>query len=411
MTDRPMHPPPWLFAIIGIPYGTVGSLSGQIMPYLTDKHGIDLDSIGWFNTILFVPAIFQFLYAPTVDVKFSRRVWLIITSALAAACMCACFLTPLPEHKSLFLAFGFGAAALAALVSAAIGGLLSVTMPDEKRGAASAWYNIGNLSGGGVSAFVAIWMTAHYYTELSVGLTIAAMMIVPSLAVLAVIEPPRDHIRTVGEVFGTTLHDIKSVLFSKSGLTGMALCVSPVGTAALTNFFSAMKTDFHASDDLVAWVSGGASTIVTAIGALIGGYLCDRFNRRALYLLSGLLTAVCGVGLMSVVHTPTSYAIGVTVYNLVTGFCYAAFTATVLETIGKAGKAASTQYALFVSAGNLAITYVGKIDTHFKEHHGISGVFASDALLNTAGVVILAIAFWRLGSFGRRRLSSAPASE
>src|SRR5262249_47664461 len=79
------------------------------------------------------------------------------------------------------------------------------------------------------------------------------------------------------------------------------------------------------------------------------------------------------------------------------------FTSTVLETIGKAGRAASTQYSVFVAAGNLAITYVGLVDTRFDANHGTTGVIASDATLNLLGVVILAIAFWRLGSFGKGR--------
>ena len=36
-----------------------------------------------------------------------------------------------------------------------------MAMPDELRGKASGWYNIGNLSGGGLSATIAIWMIGH----------------------------------------------------------------------------------------------------------------------------------------------------------------------------------------------------------------------------------------------------------
>jgi MFS family permease len=402
MSER-KHPPPWLFAVIGLPYGAVNAFSAAIMPFLADAHGIKLKSISWFTLLLYVPAILQFLYAPIVDVGFTRRVWLIITSALGAVCLGATFLVPLPEGQTLFLAFGFAAAALAALVSACIGGVLAVTMPDEKRGAAGGWYNVGNLSGSGVTGFVAIEMIGREVSPVLIAGTIAAMMVLPSLAVLAVYEPPRDHIKKLGEVFGVTLHDVKQVLFSKTGLTGIALCISPVGTAALTNFFAAMKTDYGASDDMVAFVTGGASSVVTAIGALGGGFLCDRFNRRAMYLSSGVLTAICGIAMAIAPKDPTAFAVGATVYNLVTGFCFSAFTATVLETIGTAGKAASTQYALFVSAGNAAIAYTGVIDTQFKDSHGIGGVLTADAVLNLLGVAILGLAFWRLGSFGKRR--------
>ena len=92
-----------------------------------------------------------------------------------------------------------------------------------------------------------------------------------------------------------------------------------------------------------------------------------------------------------------------TTYALITGFCYSAFTSTVLETIGKAARSAATQYSMFVAAGNFAILYVGLVDTRFDKHYGVEGVITSDAALNIAGVVVLAIAFWRLGSFGKWR--------
>ena len=107
--------------------------------------------------------------------------------------------------------------------------------------------------------------------------------------------------------------------------------------------------------------------------------------------------------------------------RVITGFCYSAFTATVLETIGQGGKAASTQYALFVAAGNVAIAYVGFVDSRFGGHQilpngedrpVVGHVIASDATLNLIGVAILGIVFWKLGSFGRARLRAvqlAPA--
>jgi PAT family beta-lactamase induction signal transducer AmpG len=207
----------------------------------------------------------------------------------------------------------------------------------------------------------------------------------------------------VREVFRTTLGDVGHVLFSKSGWTGIALCLSPVGTAALVNYFSGMSRPYGASANTVALVTGLGNVGLTALGALIAGSLCDRFNRRVLYLASGMLTALCGIAMALSPRTELTYAVGVATYALITGFCYSSFTSTVLETIGKGGKAAATQYSLFVAAGNLAILYVGLIDTRFDAAHGVEGVIGSDATLNIVGVAILGVVFWRLGSFGKWR--------
>ncbi len=393
------HPPPWLFAFAGSSYGVAGAFVGQIMPFVSKKHGISQSTIGLFTTILFIPAALQFLYAPVVDVGPPRRKWLVIVAMISAAALVAAFSVDLPDQLHLFLVFGFIAQVSAALISACAGGLLAVTMPDEKRGAASAWYNTGNLSAGGAAGWLAITLVGDHVPSFLVGLIVAVMVIAPALVILTIYEPPRDNIRTLGEVLGQSTRDVGRVLFSRAGITGIALCISPVGTAALTNFFSDMGDEFNASDGTVAFVAGGASVVVTAVGAFVGGYLCDRYNRRAMYLLSGTLTAVIGVILAKTEHTPVNYGVLATSYNLVTGFCYSSFTATVLETIGDAGKAASTQYALFVSAGNIAIAYVGLVNTRFTN---IDHSFLSDAALNLAGVAILSIAFWRLGSFGKR---------
>jgi PAT family beta-lactamase induction signal transducer AmpG len=405
--SQPRHPPPWLFALSAMPYGVVGSFAGSVMPYLTRNAGVDVDSIGWYGTLLFIPPMLQFLYAPIVDIGPKRKHWLVIVAALGAAFLVGACVMPLPEHMTAFLAFAVAAQLISGLVGACNGGLLAVTMPDDLRGRAGAWYNVGNLSGGALAAWVAISMTSAELDPLVIGLTLAAMMVLPSLVILWVHEPPRDNIANAREVFSSTLRDVKKVLFSKTGITGVLLCLSPVGTASLTNYFTAFGPDYKASPFLVGFTSGPAQAVLTAMGALAGGYLCDRYNRRAMYLLAGTLTALVGIAMMLSPRNEVTFAWGVMTYLLVTGFCYSAFTATVLETIGKGGQAASTQYSLFVAAGNAAIAYVGLIDTRFHAKHGVEGVIASDAALNLAGVLILGIVFWRMGVFAKRRLTGA----
>ena len=72
--------------------------------------------------------------------------------------------------------------------------------------------------------------------------------------------------------------------------------------------------------------------------------------------------------------SPMTYAVGVSVYPFITGFCYAAFSAAVLETIGKGGAAASTQYALFVVVRQHRHR-VGRLRRHaLPQSHGPRGL-------------------------------------
>ncbi|HET7504825.1 MAG TPA: MFS transporter [Kofleriaceae bacterium] len=401
------HPPPWLFVLTAMPYGVAASFAGSVMPYVTADAGIHVDAIGWYGTLLLVPPVVLFLYAPIVDLGPRRKHWLVLVSAISAVFLVVSCLMPLPDHTTAFLACAAIAQLVAGLVGSCNGGLMAASLPDALRGKASGWYNVGNLSGGGLSATIVILMVGHRAAPAAIGIVLAAMMVLPALAALWIDEPAPPKV-AFAMVFRTMLRDIRRVLVSKSGITGIALCMSPVGTAALVNYFSGMSKPYGASANTVALVTGLGNVGLTALGALVGGYLCDRFNRRVIYLASGTLTAVCGVVMALSPRTELTYAAGVMTYALITGFCYAAFTSTVLETIGKGSEGASTKYSLFTAAGNLAILYVGLVDTRFDEHHGVEGVITSDAALNIAGVIVLALVFWRLGSFGKWRHPEEP---
>jgi len=398
-------PHPWLFALTAIPYGVGGNFTSLLMPSFAEDAGYHLDKIGWFTTLLFVPTWVQFLYTPVIDLFGSRRNWLIGLALLGALCFGGACAIPLATHLTAFLGLAFVGQVISGLVGSCNGALMATTIPDEHRGSAGAAYNVGNISGGAVVAFALIWL--HNVLEpWALSLITVALMVGPSLAVLAIVPPADPTVpqakRRASELWGPMLRDVRKVLLSKSGLTGILLMLSPVGTVALTNSFTGMKADYQTSAFAAGLVNGIVGAALTALGASIGGWICDRQNRRAMYLLSGVLTAVVALAIASQAPTREVYIIGVSAYNLVTGFCFAAFTATVLETIGHGDAAAGTKYTLCTAAGNVAIAYVNFVDTRAYSHwsNSAQALFTCDALLNIGGAAILAFVFWRLGSFG-----------
>lgn len=399
------HPPVWLFALAGMPYGVVGSYAGQVMPFLTRRANLEVDEIGWYSLILLIPPMVQFLYAPIVDVALRRKHWHVLITVVSAIAVVITSLIPVATHPTEWMIAAVFAQLVSGLVGSCNGGLLATTMPDGVRGAAGAWLNVGNLSGGAVSAAIAILMIDLGAPPLVIGLVLAAMMVLPSLAVLTIVEPQRPSL-AAREVFSATLSDVAKVVTSRAGITGILLCLSPVGTAALVNTFSGLADDYHAKGWLVALLTGPAQGGLTAIGALVGGWLCDRYNRRAMYLTAGTLCGLVGLAMTAAPNTAATYIVGLTAYALVTGFCYSAFTAVVLETIGVGGTAAGTQYSLFLAAGNSAINYVGFVNTRFHHDYGVDGVTASDGVLNLAGVLVVGTVFALTGAFRRRSSDS-----
>jgi MFS family permease len=278
------------------------------------------------------------------------------------------------------------------LVGSCAGGLMATTLEDHERGKAGGWFNAGNLGGGALCAGL-ILMLAENNPKRVVGIMLVLTMVVPALVALFIPEPvqPREPFAIH---MGKMLREVWATAKSRPGWTGMLFCISPVGTAALLNYFSAIAVDYQASPRMVAVVNGWVNGIITAIGSLLGGWICDRMNRKLAYLLSGALTAVVGLTMSLAPLSPNSYAIGVCVYLLVTGFCYAAFSAVALEAVGKAGASASAQYSLFLAAGNFAITYVGWADTRFHHSHGVRSLLRVDAGLNLLGVLVLGVVIY-----------------
>jgi MFS transporter, PAT family, beta-lactamase induction signal transducer AmpG len=400
--DNPPHPPPWLFGVTGIPYGVCGGFVATTMPFFARKAGISVENIGWYGTALMFPPVVQFLYAPIVDIGPKRKHWLIIVAAVGAACLALALTMPLPSRINSFFALAFAGQTISGLVGSCNGGLMAATLPDRLRGAAAGWLNVGNLTGGAIGAWLTLTLAQWGVPPAIVGGALAVLMTAPAIASIAVIEPTRGATRPAREIFRTLWRDVARVVRSRQGWTGVLFCLSPVGTAALLNYFSALAPDYRASDGMVAFINGPVNGLVTAVGSLVGGYVCDRANRRAMYLLSGALTALAGIAMAMAPMVPMTYAVGVSIYLLVAGFCYAAFSSVVLETIGKGGAAASTRYALFVSAGNCAIAYVGWIDTRFHHNYGARGLLGVDAGLNVLGIVALSALFTLFGAWKKR---------
>ena len=380
--------PTWLYGLTTLPFGVAAGFTGIAMPFLLRKAGVALEDIANISALCLVPSSYQFLWAPIIDLGPRRKHWLVAMAALGAACFFVALLLPLPRSLAAFITMSVLGAALTGLTGSCNGGLMATTLPDSVRGSAGGWSNAGNLGGAALGAGVTMWLGARASPQV-VGAATAAMIFLPSLAVLAIHEPPRAR-APLAHVFSSMWTSVWSTLRSRAGITGVIICASPVGTAAAINLFSAMGPDYHASDHTVTLVTGFAGGLVSAVGALVGGYVCDRMSRRVAYVCSGLLTAACALTMSSFPLDESTFAWGATAYLFVAGLCYASFSAMVLEIIGKAGATASTQYTLFTAASNQAIAYTTLLLGKGGEHwHGPPGLLRTDAALNVGGALFL----------------------
>ncbi|MBC7557169.1 MAG: hypothetical protein H7195_09445, partial [Chryseobacterium sp.] len=106
-------------------------------------------------------------------------------------------------------------------------------------------------------------------------------------------------------------------------------------------------------------VTGIAGGLISAVGCLIGGFICDRMKPQNAYVIFGLLGAITAVGMAYCPRTEIMFILWTSIYAVVVGLSYAGSTAFILEAIGKG--AAATKYNIFAALSNAPLylmTYV-----------------------------------------------------
>jgi PAT family beta-lactamase induction signal transducer AmpG len=378
--------PPWLFGITNLPYGVYTGFIATAMPYLLRNAGLPVDRIADISALALAPAVWYFLWAPVVDVGFRRRTWLIFSSGVSAACLWAALHQPLPSRVGAFTVMVVAGSILNMLVSAANGGLMAVTISDNQRGRAAGFNQAGNVGGGALGAGLTLWLAPHL-SVLGIANVVAMMIFLPSLAALALSEPVIARIPP-GEHLSEMLGDLKVMFRSRSSLAGFAIFLAPMGAAAAANLFSGVAVDYRASGQTVVWINGFGGALLTVLGSLAGGLVCDRISRRLAYALAAILMGVCGAGMMFAPLTQPVFAAGVSLYLVTQGFAYAAYSALLLELIGAGGRSAATRFTLYNGAGNVPVAYMTWLDGQGYKRFGPRGLLGVDALSNFVSAAI-----------------------
>jgi hypothetical protein len=226
---------------------------------------------------------------------------------------------------------------------------------------------------------------------------LAAVTFLAALSVLLIHELPRlrAEARAAREAFRRLREivvDLWRTLVSREGWTGLVICAVPVGAGALTNLFSGMGASYQASLEVVTRVNGVAGGVVGAVGALAGGVLADRMNRRLAYAVAGGITALSAAAMFLGPLTQATYVWGTLAYNFANGVAYSTLAALILDMVGHSA-AAATKYTAFIAVANLAGSYVTWVDGLGSELGtlGVRGAVITDAAMTALGIAALLV--------------------
>lgn len=404
-TTRTPHPV--VFGILCLPFGVTTGFVSVALAYLATRSGLTVQQGAVLVAANLFPQVLKFLWAPIVDISLSRRKWYAAASAVGAVSIYFCATVPLGRSHFLLLEGLILVMSLASsFVGFAIEGLLAHLTAPEDRGRVSGWYQAGNLGGSGLGGGLGLWLLIHF-ARWETGLGMAALVLLPLPALFLLRDVPAESPdASVGRAIGNVASDVWAAVRTRIGILSLLLCFVPIGTGTASSVLSqAEVADYwHVGAGTVAWIQGTLAGVISMAGCIVGGYGCIRIGARAAYALYGGLMALTTAIMALLPATPAVYIAGNVAYCWVTGLCYAAFSAFVLDAIG-AGNAA-TKYNAFASLSNFPIWYMGLVLAAAETHFGPRGMLFTEAACGAAGIIVfLAIAALPFG----RRAAPIPA--
>jgi MFS family permease len=390
---QPLRSPhPAALLVLYLPFGMSAGYVTVTLAYVLAHHGVSVAQIAGLVALQFLPQTWKFAWAPLVDTTLSAKRWYLIGALSTAVSMVAMgLITPRPGTLWLLSALVFLSSVASTFVAMATEVLMAHGTPESLRGSAGGWSQAGNLGGGGLGGGLALWMAQHV-SDWSAGLAMGLIMVGCVLGLRCFREPERTREQHPGYLasLGDVGRNVWVIARSRAGYLTLLLFCIPIGTGAAGGLWSAVADDWHAGADLVAFVNGALSGLVSMAGCLIGGKLSDRMDRRTSYALFGLVQAAAAVAMAVMPKTPTSFVVWTMAYALFNGFVYAAYAAVVLEAIGT--RSAATNWNLLASAANLPIWYMTLIEGSAQARWGSSGMLYTEAMLALGAVAVLALA-------------------
>ena len=394
-TEPAKHVHPSIFMFLYLPFGVFQGYVSVTLGFLLTNAGVSLAGVASIVSLPFIPNILKFLWAPLVDTTITVKKWYSIANIGTAIGILATCLVP---HTSNFLTLLMVIVFLASLANTVIAmtteSLIAQDVPNELKGRAGGWLQAGNLGGFGLGGGAGIWLAERISVEWISGAIIAFICLLCGIGLLLLKEPTpfkreENYLKTVGSL----VKDIWILIKSRAGFLVLILCFLPIGSGAASNLWSSISKDWNASPDAVALAIGVVGGVSSAIGCLLGGWICDLMDRKKAYILFGLLEGACALSMALSPRTQLMFIIWTSVYAITIGLAFAGFSAFVLEAIGKIG--AATKYNVFAALSNIPIYLMIFVDEWAHNKWSATGMLMAETIMPVIGAILfISVYLW-----------------
>jgi MFS family permease len=360
------------------------------LPYLLKQNGFSVAAIGGIVAIGLSANLWRFLWGPVVDMSLSLKKWYWISLvACTSALLLLCY-TPFTQKGVLLLTvLVFVSQVAATFIVMPITAFIAKCVPQNKKGAASGWYQGGSLAGLGLGGGAGLWLSTHYNVHVA-GFILCGLSFAFALVLLLVKDVQHDKQGTILQEIKRMGKDIIALVKIPVALFTILLICTPIGSGAASNLWSAIAVDWKTGPDTVALVTGILSGVISTLGCVAGGYIVDRWGVWVGYLGSGGWCAVVTLIMAAMPYNPTVFIAGVLAYTFGLGLINAAFTSVILFAVGKRNVA--TKYSILASLGNLPVVYMTTFNGWAHDHYNSKIMLAAEAALGFAFIIICIVA-------------------
>ena len=399
-----------LYLSEGIPFGFSAI---AITAYLRQQ-GVGLTEIGVFTASLYAPWGFKWAWAPLVDLvriqKWGhRRTWIVFAQCMMIATLgLIWFLDPGANLPFLTMLIAIHNV-FAATQDIAIDALAVQVLPPKERGVANGFMFGASYLGQTIGGSGALWVAGAFGFQVSFPFILLMLALILGLVTLRLQEPVIEEAATkVGQGLKVVLteagHRLKVFFvdlyqgFFRSGrgpLIGVFFAAMPGGALALgLALGSTMQVDLGMDETQIANLNLW-TTIVAALGCIVGGWVSDRIGHRKMlavwyalttlptFYLSGQFTGAAG---MDGVTIPEYYRIAI-IYNffsgLVQGTAIAVFMGLTSPLV------AGTQFTGYMALKNIVYSYSSLWQGRMADAAGYAATIRLDAILGFTPILVL----------------------
>jgi PAT family beta-lactamase induction signal transducer AmpG len=399
-TDRGT-PPIWL---MGMCNSTMGFSNGMVLfalPQLLAAEHVPEWKIAAITAVAFSPNFWSVLFAPMLDVRFSRR-W--YATVLASVCAISTAAAVISLHHLVLLEIAMLVSIAAAILSSsAMGGWFSNITAQKDKNILSKWMNISLISGIGVTSMVGGQLVRHLPMLLAA--TLVGVIVFLPATIFAIIPAPGPDRRLAGESFTQFNREVVSLLHRREVLLALPLFLLPCGSFALTNLLGGLGGDFHASASAISIAGGIGAFIPGIVGCALFPIIARRLPLRLFYLANGIVGSIFTLSLIILPHSTGTFALALFGEFLFQAVSFSVQIGIVFEVIGPDNPLAATTFSFLTAATNIPVTYMMVADGHGYSTRGMAGSFGLDASISIGACFLAGLL---VSKFDRRTFRASP---